>query len=314
MAIFSKKQPDTPRRRRVEADMHADRSPDTSAEDRYAFRRNRTLTGSASSQVASLKESNAQLKSSRVQVHELARQRRHIGGILTLLLAGSLVLFGLVWQLTADVAVKSLQVKSGDMPAHYEEIIQSYFAAQPVERLRFLINKDHLNDFVQSKAPEVEYIEVDGSAGLGVSVFTLIMREPIAGWNINNSQQFVDGSGTAFERNYFATPSVQIVDKSGIQVQAGQAVASNRFLGFVGRAVGLAKSNGYKVTQVIIPSGTTREIQLKLDRVGYPIKLSVDRSAGEQIEDMTRAISWLRSHNKTPKYLDVRVSGKAFYK
>lgn len=314
MAIFSKKQPDTPRRRRVEADSHADRLPDTSTEDRYAFRRNRTLTGSASSQVASLKESNAQLKSSRVQVHELARQRRHIGGILTLLLAGCLVLFGLVWQLTADVVVKSLQVKSGDMPAHYAEIIQSYFAAQPVERLRFLINKDHLNDFVQSKAPEVEYIEVDGSAGLGVSVFTLIMREPIAGWNINNSQQFVDASGTAFERNYFATPSVQIVDKSGIQVQAGQAVASNRFLGFVGRAVGLAKSNGYKVIQVIIPSGTTREIQLKLDRVGYPIKLSVDRSAGEQIEDMTRAVSWLRSHGKTPKYLDVRVSGKAFYK
>lgn len=314
MAIFSKKQPDVPRRRRTETDSRAEHSSEVSLEDRYAFRRNRTLTGSASSQVTSLKESNAQLKSSRVQAHELARQRRHIGGILMLLLAGSLVLFALIWQLTAGVVVKSLEVKSDALSSDYEEIIESYFAAQPVERLRFLINKEHLNDYVQSRAPEVEYIEVDGSAGFGKSLFTVMMREPIAGWNINNRQQYVDASGTAFERNYFATPSVQIVDKSGIQVQAGQAVASNRFLGFVGRAVGLAKAGGYKVTQVIIPSGTTREIQLKLDRVGYPIKLSVDRPAGEQIEDMTRAISWLRTHDKKPKYLDVRVSGKAFYK
>ena len=312
MALFSKKQSDIPRRRRVELGKKDADGTFGVSEDRYAFRRNRTLTGSASPHVSALSESTAQLKSSRVQAHELVKKRRHIGGILLVTIAACLVLFGLIWQFTASVVVQAQDIKT-DLTPTYQQAIQSYFAAQPIERFRFLINSDHLNEYVQSKVPEIEHIEAIGSVGFGKTSFDVVMRKPIAGWNINSRQQYVDSTGTAFERNYYSTPAVQIVDKSGIQIQAGQAVASNRFLGFVGRAVGLAKKYGYKVTQVIIPSGATREIQLQLDGVGYLIKLSVDRPAGEQIEDMQRAVVWIRLHNKTPKYLDVRVSGKAFY-
>jgi hypothetical protein len=313
MALFSKKQSDIPRRRRVELGKKS--ADDTSgvSDDRYAFRRNRTITGSASSHVSALSESTAQLKSSRVQAHELMKKRRHIGGALLATIAGCLLLLGLIWQFTAGIDVRAQDVKTDDLTPVYEQVIQSYFLAQPIERLRFLINNDHLNEYVQSKAPEIEHIEASGSGGFGKTTFDVIMRKPIASWSINSHQQYVDSTGTAFDRNYYGTPDVQVVDKSGIQVQAGQAVASNRFLGFVGRAVGLARKYGYKVTQVIIPSGATREIQLQLDGVGYPIKLSVDRPAGEQVEDMQRAIVWVRLQNKTPKYLDVRVSGKAFY-
>ena len=131
---------------------------------------------------------------------------------------------------------------------------------------------------------------------------------------IRGVQQYVDASGTSFLRNHFATPKVQIVDNSGIQVEAGQAVASNQFLGFVGRVVGLSNAQGHTVTQVIIPQNTTRQIELRLQDVGYPIKLSIDRPAGEQIEDMSRALGWLKGRNLNPGYLDVRVSGRAFYK
>lgn len=313
MALFSKKQSDIPRRRRVElSKKNADDTLGTN-EDRYAFRRNRTLTGSASSRVSALSESSAHLKSSRVQVHELVKKRRHIGGMLVVAVGMCLILSGLIWQFTAGAVVRAQDIKT-DLTPNYEQIIQSYYSAQPIERFRFLLNSDHLNEYIQSKAPEIEHIEAVEAAGFGNTLFDVVMRKPIAGWNINSSQQYVDSAGTAFERNYYSTPAVQVVDKSGIQVKTGQAVASNRFLGFVGRAVGLSKKYGYKVTQVIIPSGATREIQLKIDGVGYPVKLSADRPAGEQAEDMRRAIKWLRSQNKTPKYLDVRVSGKAFYR
>jgi hypothetical protein len=315
MAIFSKKQSKTniPRRRQESAQPASERATEAELQEKYTFRRNRTITGSSSSRVSSTSESNAQFKSPRVQVHELTRQRRHIGAILTLVLGAALLLYALVSQFTAGVIVKDKDL-SIQLDSTYQDIIQSYLSSQPIERLRFLANADHLSDYVQSKAPEVASIEAGDGVGFGKSSFTVTMREPIAGWSINGRQQYVDATGTSFARNYFAAPSVQIVDKSGVQVQAGQAVASSRFLGFVGRAVGLAKAQGYKVTQVIIPEGTTRQVELRLDGVGYPIKLSIDRAAGAQIEDMAKALNWLKTHGQSPQYLDVRVSGKAFYR
>lgn len=312
MAMFSKKKSDIPRRR-TQAGKQAERVTDVTIEERYAFRRNRTITGSIASNVASANESNAQLKSPRVQAHELSNKRRSIGMVLLMVLAGCVLLFTLIYQFTAVPVVKTTD-SSIKLDDAYVEVVQSYFSTRPIERFRFLTNTNQLNDFVQSRSPEVADVHITGSAGFGQSMFILTMREPIAGWSINGKQRYVDSTGVAFVNNYFTSPSVQIIDNSGIQVQAGQAVASNRFLGFVGRAVGLAKTQGYIVQQVIIPSGTTRQVELRVNGVGYSIKLSVDRSAGEQMEDMARVIRYLKERNINPEYIDVRVAGKAFYK
>jgi hypothetical protein len=223
------------------------------------------------------------------------------------------ILFILISQFTAHALIKTND-SSVKLDDSYERVFQAYFQSRPVERLRFLTNLHQLSAYVQSKAPEIESVQMIGGGDFGESIFTVKMREPIAGWSIHGQQQYVDATGTAFAHNYFAPPAVQIVDNSGIQVQAGQAVASNRFLGFVGRAVGLSKTFGYNVQQVIIPSDTTREVELRVEGVAYPVKLSVDRSAGEQAEDMARVIKYLKSRNINPEYIDVRTEGKAFYK
>lgn len=312
MALFSnKKQDDAPRRR--QAAFLEDENKSREFDERYSFKRNRTLTGSSSSQITSPGESNAQIKSPRVQAHELARQRRHIGAILLLVLVGSGILYFLVSQFTATAVVQASDASSGLDPS-YAKTIDSYMSSQPLERLRFVTNVDHLSEYLQEKSPEIASVAIDGSAGLGKSVFTVTLRHPTVGWSINGKQAYVDATGTAFERNYFAAPTVQVVDKSGVQVQAGQALASNRFLGFVGRAVGLAKNQNFTVTQVIIPEGTTREVELQLQGISYPVKLSIDRGVGVQVEDMARAIRWLQAHGQVPQYLDVRVSGEAFYR
>lgn len=310
MVVFRKKQLDTPRRRQVRPN-----EPRTigDVEEGHTFRRNRTLTGSTSSKIVSTNESKVDLKSPRVHAHDLTRKRRHIGVALLVVLVCAGLLYWLISQFTAGVVVEAQDVTIKLDPS-YATTIENYFAHQPAERLRFLLNQQTLSDYVQAADPEISSIQEDGSAGFGKSLFTVTLRTPIAGWSVNGQQQYVDASGTSFGRNYFATPSVEIVDDSGAQVAAGQAVASNAFLGFVGRLIGFAKDDGYKVSQVILPQDTTRQVELKLDGINYPIKFSVDRPAGEQVEDMERSIKWFSSHNVSPQYLDVRVSGKAFYR
>lgn len=293
MALFSKKpSTDVPRRRQIDMTTH-ERPSEQSLQDRYAFRRNRTLIGSKSSEVMSSNESNAQLKSPRVQAHDLARHRRHIGVVLLAVALMIMILAILVYEFTAHANVRAneLTVKLDDK---YATQIDTYLQSQPIERFRFVLDEQRLTRYLQAKSPEIKSVTIDGSAGLGETKFVLTMRQPIAGWSIRGSEQFVDESGTSFSRNYYATPTVRVVDNSGVQAISGQAVASDQFLSFVGVIVGLSSMYNYTVTQVEIPQGTTRQVELRLKDVSYPIKLSVDRPAGEQVEDMTRANVWLK--------------------
>lgn len=314
MAFPKKKKPtNQPARRRDPK--ASERATESELADRYAFRRNRTLTGSSSSRVASSSEGNAQLKSPRVHAHHLALQRRQVGILLSMIIMISLSLYLLISQFTADTLISIKNVpQSASLQTRYDPIIQEYYGQHPIERLRFLTNMHDFVGFVQSKAPEVRSITVEPASTFATSQFVITPREPITGWTIDGTQQYVDAHGTAFSVNYFEAPPVQIVDNSGVPVTRGQAVASNRFLGFVGRLVGFSQQRGYVVEQVIIPTGTTRQIDLKIKDIPYLVKCSIDRPAGEQAEDLDRSIKHLQQRGMTPGFIDVRVSGKAFYK
>jgi len=171
-----------------------------------------------------------------------------------------------------------------------------------------------LSDYATAIAPEVAHITQRSAENVVETHFSVTFRKPIAGWQINNHQYYVDDQGIVFEKNYYAAPTVQIIDESGISPEQGTTVASGRFLSFVGRVVALGKESGLEVTQAILPSGTTRELEIALSSTPTKIRLSIDRGAGEQVEDMVRALNFLKGKGSTtPGYVDVRVSGRAAY-
>lgn len=309
-----------PRRRQTGATSAIDTARNGSEEARqareqhYSFRRNQTLTGSASSGVTGAGAStSATLKSPRVQAHDLAQYRRNLGVVLVAVVAAVIILCILVAQFTATAVVRtSTPLRFDD--AMYSAHVSDYLRSHPAQRLRFLLNEQQLTDYMQTVTPEVASLRLDGSAGFGVSRFIATFRTPIVGWSVSGSRQYVDDTGVAFTRNYFDDAVVQIIDQSGVQVREGSAIASDRFLGFIGRMVGAAAKQGYTVQRITIPRDTTRQVELGLKEVSYVVKVSVDRSVGEQAEDMSHALRWLRSRSLTPDYLDVRVSGRAFYK
>lgn len=312
MGLFKKKSIDTPRRRHfVEGEV---REPASINRQQHIFQRNRTLTGSISNNLSTTHH-RTDLESPRTQAHHLAMQRRKIGGVLFIVVAIATLTLCLLLQFTARVTV----VVTGVPPSHsidkaiYERAVNDYLSANPIERLRFALNKTNLASYLTQKLPEVDGLSRVELGAIGESNYILTMRQPVAGWTINNKQYFVDAKGLAFDRNYYASPGVDIIDQSGVGVQQGLAVASNRFLGFVGRVVALSKSSGFTVVQAIIPEGTTRQLEIRIQDVAPLVKLSVDRPVGEQIEDMSRSLKYLSSQGLTPSYIDVRVSGKAFY-
>lgn len=316
MKLFPKKSvDDAPRRRQQQAgDERRERALERAQDTGTTFLRNRTLTGSLSAHVSSANELKGDLQSSRTQAHHLAHQRRKITSTLMGTLAAIVVLSALLFDLTVRPVVTSADHAVSLDAARYEMAIRQYLDQRPIERLRGMLDETRLTEYLRHAVPEVATVELDGSAGLGASEFRLTMRHPIAGWIIAGKQYFVDEKGVPFDKNYYETPVVNVVDQSGVQQTAGTAVASGRFLAFVGRTVSESKQEGLIVQEAIIPTGTTRQLQVKLEGRGYPIKLSLDRSVGEQVEDMKYAVAYFDSKKQTPAYVDIRVSGKAYFK
>lgn len=319
MRLLSKKQQktSTPRRRASDAGSSRARSTRDQVVSTYSFRRNRTLTGSLHPDVASAAEYSSQLKSSRVQAHSLRKHRRNIGWALAGAVAASVVLVLLIGEFIAmpRVIIADAEV-SEEVRSQYESHIQEYLNQHPTERLRFMLDIDRLTRFLAEGAyPEVEHINpTPESAGIATKQFTIYTRAPVVSWRTEGEVLYVDASGVAFRRNYLAQPSVEVVDESGIEARDNQILASDKLLGFIGRTIGAMERYEFTVEKIILPRNTTRQIEVVLKEVPYPVKLSVDRQVGEQSEDAARAIMYLHEQSIAPQYLDVRVSGRAFYR
>lgn len=312
MSIFSKKRSNIPRRRQSEKNDDNDKSATSS----NVFRRNRTLTGTTSNNLDST-NTNTDLKSPRVHSHNLTIQRRRIASIFFVVLLSIILIWTLVSQLIASVSVvvPDTTISKSVDASKYEKIIQEYLDINPMSRLSFLLDQSALTEYVSNKMPEVSQVALRDTISIGKVNFAVTMRNPVAGWQINKRQYYVDSQGIPFEINYYPSAVVQIVDNSGISMQTGTtAIASKRFLSFVGRVVYLSKQNGYTVTQAALPANTTRELEIRLKECSYFVRLSIDRPAGEQVENMVQAIRYFTNHGQVPAYIDVRVSGKAFYK
>src|SRR5665648_946541 len=310
MKIFNTKKQQPIARRRTRASIEP---RDEKLSSNSSFRRNKTLTGSVSSNVRAAGEKSAQMKSNRTHAHQIVNVRRLVGTILAIMLLASFTIYLLISQVTANVTI-SLQPQKNIDTTKYSNILSDYYAKHPIERLRFLLNESTLTTFIQAQALEIRSVNVGPSGDFATSQVKLSARQPITSWRINQTKQYVDRAGVAFLLNYYNEPKVVILDKSGVPAKEGEAIASNRFLGFVGLLVGSLQARDYQVQQIVIPPSTTRQIQLKLKGVGYNIKCSIDRPAGEQAEDIDRIVRYLKKKSSSPDYIDVRVEGRAFYR
>lgn len=294
------------------------RQPRSVDADSFAFRRSRTITGSAATSVRAAGESRGQLQSSRLHEHSLRKHRRRLSFYLFLIL---LVSGGLFYVVSSFIGTSIRVTTLSNQPVQralneeaYTSIAAKYFADRPLERFEFALNETAFSEFMQSQAPEVSQATLTTGSGFGAGELGLVLREPVTAWTINGQQYFVDADGQAFTTNYFAIPSVVVTDKSGISADAG-VVASTKLLRFIGRVVTLVNASAVgPVEAVTLPSDSTRQVDFKLSGRNYPIRAHMDRDPAGQAADVIAAVSYADSKQLNPQYLDVRVSSKAYYR
>lgn len=310
----SKNQTSVPRRRLPEYSIEDGRQGSgveagSGASSRQQYRRNQT--------VSSYRRTDAS-ESERQKSHALVMQRRKLS-VFFLSAAGVVVLLALgLWQFIAQpvVAFDDLQITSEIDASQYEDVIREYVSRNPSQRFRASLSEELLTTYITGAHSEVARVSLAGGMTLPSQVrFTVSFRKPVASWQMRGTQYFVDKDGVVFDKNYFSTPGVTVVDESGITPEQGSAIASTRLLGFLGRVVDQAGERGYAVSQAVLPADTTRRVDIALEGEGESrVHFSTDRGVAVQVEDMDVALQYFKKRGVSPQYIDVRVAGRAAYR
>lgn len=281
----------------------------------YVFRRSRTLTGSISPEVAVPAAGRGQLKTDRLKLHELKAHRAKLLRMLGVVMVIVLFLVFMVANFIVSPTVLAAQVgKRQPNTQAYQTTIFKYFGDHPLERFGFLMDPSSLELQLKREHTEIQSVTVDRAWYGGDVRVSLFFRAPLLVWKTGAQQFYVDNQGIAFTYNHFAEPPVAVIDQTGLPPDQSGAVASTRFIRFLGRMVGAV--NEYKkgkVVGVIIPP-STREIDLKLEGRNYPIKTNSDRDPLQQAEDIANALKFIDEKGIKPQYVDLRVAHKAYYK
>ena len=196
----------------------------------------------------------------------------------------------------------------------YQQSITNYLNNHPFERFSFLLQPQDLATAVMHDQPQVQSVTFLRDWYGGNTSFSINLRTPLLVWKTANKKFYVDSSGIAFTYNHFAEPTLEVTDQSGLPPDQSGAVASSRFIRFLGTLVGAVNTYGKgTVNSVVIPAAT-RQVDIKLHGREYPIKTNTDRDPLQQAEDIASTLKYLDGRSITPQYIDVRVAHKAYYK
>lgn len=116
---------------------------------------------------------------------------------------------------------------------------------------------------------------------------------------------------TKIEEEVTTEPTIELIDED---TTAGGRI-SNRMRSYVGQAEQDFRDAGLKPIKAVVPTGSVREVDFYLEGYTGFIKLHIDRDTAVSVEDAERMLRYLAGQGINDfQYIDVRISGKAYWK
>ncbi|MDO4271893.1 MAG: hypothetical protein Q4C83_02870 [Candidatus Saccharibacteria bacterium] len=296
-----------PKKKELISRRHTQSEMSESSFDMASFRRGTTLNSFNSNDTG-------QTERQRLKRLRIIRRRMVAALIIVVLVlvSGLAILSQFTNSISTVTVNNEVELSQADQ-TRYRQLVGEYFNQNSSERFSFIRRNSVLLQYVESKAPEVSAIKLV-SSGIASSRLDITFREPVAMWVNGNDTSYVDSSGVVFTKNYYAVPTIVIEDNSGIQMTGGVATSA-KFLSFVGKtAVAIEQNDGLKVARVVIPQGSARYVEFYLEGRNYPFKAQITRDAISQAHDIAVMVRYIDGRNITPRYVDCRVEGKAYWK
>jgi len=242
-------------------------------------------------------------------------------GVLVLIIILGFVLYRvttLSTQTSVKVVPNDYQLLLRD-PAVYQQTAEQYLSKSVLNRSKLTVNSTGLANEMLKKYPELAF------AGLSLSVISnqpvlLIEAAPTALILSSSSGVYAIGYNGKALASTDEIPSVKsmripkVGDSSGLLIEPGQQALSSTHVNFIANVIKILGAKNIKVTSVNINNASS-ELDININSKPYIVKLNLQSNTPkEQVGTLIATLKQLQKENIEPsKYIDVRVSGRAYY-
>ena len=280
-----------------------------------------------------VRSSNDDVRGRQMQPQEKPRRkRRNIFAGLTikpksiLATVGILVAFGLLIALgsTPKIVVtgdESAQIFAQDT-SRYADVAQQLFAQSRLSGNKLTVDTASIADEMKRRFPEVREVSVSlPIVGTKPTVYIQPASPQIILQTSQGSQYVLDSSGRVLMQ---VSPALKlptgekalpvIIDESGLEVNLSQTALPRSDISFITEVVGQLKLQKISVERWTLPAGTS-ELRAKVAGGPYYVKFNLRGKAREESGAFIATRKYLNNQQIVPtEYIDVRVSGRTFYK
>ncbi len=241
--------------------------------------------------------------------------RKFILVFLDLIILAILVL-GLLYSLALKA---SPVVEANDFSYHTKA---TYAAAGRVQFGRFqnrnklTFNETSVIKALQSRFPEISAAQVELPFFSEQPVLHLTVAEPSFILSSSKSSLIVDSAGVAVgpAASFPIKGLPYVIDDSGYIAKAGSQVMGSDAVDFINSVMNQCRRAKIPIASLVLPA-QPQELQLRTKDSGYYVKFYLGGDALQETGQFLAARHhFSQIHQPPSQYLDVRVSGKIFYK
>ena len=232
-------------------------------------------------------------------------------------MAAGLLLIGLINSLLLRPAPK---VTVSDLSYHPA----GFYAAETKDSFQGIKNRNKITfdeagviKQIQSRLPEVQAVRIELPFFSREPKVRLIVSPPAFKLSSNNQAYIIDSSGLAVAAAG-SLPKIHgllsVNDQSGYAAAVGKQVLSSQSVSFIEALIKQCQRAKVPISAINLPA-LPQEVDLRTADQPYFVKFYLSGDVNVQAGQFLAARQKFAQSNTTPaEYLDVRVSGKIFYK
>ncbi|HET9850787.1 MAG TPA: hypothetical protein VFP35_04180 [Candidatus Saccharimonadales bacterium] len=184
------------------------------------------------------------------------------------------------------------------------------------DRSKITFDENSLSADFKRDYPEVNAVSVELPVFSSKPVIRLSIAGPAFFLKSGDKEYVVDSDGRAVgpKSLYQRAKLAEVIDSAGLPVSLGKQVLSTANVLFITDLINQSKKSGVPIKSLVL-SDTPQELDLRTTDQPYMVKFYLSGDPKDQIGQFLAARNDFKQKNIRPdQYLDVRVSGRIFYK
>ncbi len=198
----------------------------------------------------------------------------------------------------------------------YEAAADKAFGA-PRNRTKLTLDERGITSVLKEQFPEIDVVKIEVPIVSQIPTLRLSIATPTFNLSSNNNLYVVGSNGViaGLSSQLAGSSSLpSVIDQSGFAAAPGKQVLGTEVIAFINTVLAQCRRAGVKVQSLTLPAAA-QELDLRVQNQPYFVKFYLGGDALNQTGQYLAAKHKFDSENSQPEqYLDVRVTGKIYYK